>query len=527
LAVKFNPPAVWVVVDTSERENMNQQVKTAITPTRDADYPEWYQQVIKASDLAERSPVRGCMVIKPWGYALWENIVQAMDNLFKATGVKNAYFPLFIPLSFLEKEAEHVEGFAKECAVVTHHRLEKGRNGGLEPAGPLAEPLVVRPTSETIIGDSFSRWVSSYRDLPILINQWANVVRWEMRTRLFLRTSEFLWQEGHTVHATAEEALERTRMMLDVYTTCVEDYLAMPVIQGRKSPAERFPGAVDTLSIETMMQDRKALQSGTSHFLGQNFARASGIKFQSAAETEEYAWTTSWGSSTRMIGGLIMTHGDDDGIILPPKVASAHVVLLPIFRKPKDRQLVMDFTERLATELRAKAYHHRKVVVEIDEREIGGARGWEWIKKGIPLRVEIGPRDIAQNSLFVGRRDQASDEKTAIGRDQFVAEITPILDEIQDNLFQRALAYRKAHTVVIEDKEKFYEFFTPQNEEKPEIHGGFALSGWCGSPDCESKIKEDLAVTIRCIPFESERDKGRCIFCGRDSESQVVYAKAY
>ena len=527
VAVKSKPPAVRVFVDCSEREDMTQQVKTAISPTRNEDYPEWYQQVIKASDLAERSPVRGCMVIKPWGYALWENIMQAMDSLFKATGVKNAYFPLFIPLSFLEKEAEHVEGFAKECAVVTHHRLEKGRSGGLEPAGPLAEPLVVRPTSETIIGDSFSRWVSSYRDLPILINQWANVVRWEMRTRIFLRTSEFLWQEGHTVHATAEEALERTRMMLNVYTTCVEDYLAMPVIQGRKSPAERFPGAVDTLSIEAMMQDRKALQSGTSHFLGQNFARASEIKFQSAAETEEYAWTTSWGSSTRMIGGLIMTHGDDDGIILPPKVASAHVVLLPIIRTPEDRQAVMDFSEKLARELATKIYHHRKVVVEIDDREIGGARGWDWIKKGIPLRVEIGPRDIAQNSVFVGRRDQAPHEKKAIGRDQFVAGIGAILDEIQDNLFQRALAYRKEHTVAIEDKKAFYNFFTAQDEEKPEIHGGFALSGWCGSAGCESKIKEDLAVTIRCIPFDSDNDQGRCICCGKQSDHQVVYAKAY
>mgnify|MGYP001817286730 FL=1 len=506
---------------------MTNQEKTAISPTRNEDYPEWYQQVIKASDMAERSPVRGCMVIKPWGYALWENIVQAMDNLFKATGVKNAYFPLFIPLSFLEKEAEHVEGFAKECAVVTHHRLEKGEGGGLEPAGPLAEPLVVRPTSETIIGDSFSRWVSSYRDLPILINQWANVVRWEMRTRIFLRTSEFLWQEGHTVHATAEEALERTRMMLDVYTTCVEDYLAMPVIRGHKSPAERFPGAVDTLCIESMMQDRKALQSGTSHFLGQNFARASDIKFQSATETEEYAWTTSWGTSTRMIGGLIMTHGDDDGIILPPKVASAHVVLLPIIRKSEDRQTVMDFTDKLARELKAKTYHHRKVIVEMDDREIGGARGWYWIKKGIPLRVEIGPRDIARNSLFVGRRDQAPNEKKAIDRDQFVAEITDILDEIQENLYRRAQAYRQKHTVAIDDKKTFYEFFTPQNEEGPEIHGGFALSGWCGSDACESKIKEDLAVTIRCIPFEGDREKGSCICCGKDSDQQVVYAKAY
>ena len=506
---------------------MAKQTKTAISPTRDKDFPEWYQQVIKASDLAERSPVRGCMVIKPWGYALWENIMQAMNNLFKATGVKNAYFPLFIPLSFFEKEAEHVEGFAKECAVVTHHRLEKGPSGGLEPAGPLSEPLVVRPTSETIIGDSFSKWVSSYRDLPILINQWANVVRWEMRTRIFLRTSEFLWQEGHTVHATADEARERTQMMLDVYATCVEEYLAMPVIQGRKSPAERFPGAVDTLSIETMVQDRKALQAGTSHFLGQNFARASEIKFQSAAETEEYAWTTSWGTSTRLIGGLIMSHGDDDGIILPPKVASAHVVLLPIIRESKDRELVMDFTEKLARELKDKSYHHRRIDVEIDDREIGGARGWDWIKKGIPLRVEIGLRDIAENSVYVGRRDKAPNEKRAFKRDQFVAEITQILDEIQENIFQRALAYRKAHTIDIEDRKTFYDYFTPQDEDKPEIHGGFAVSGWCGSEECELKIKEDLAVTIRCIPFESEHVKGRCICCDKPSDGQVIFAKAY
>jgi len=331
---------------------MAKQVKTAVSPTREEDYSEWYQQVIKASDLADRSPVRGCMVIKPWGYALWENIVRELDDLFKETGVKNAYFPLFIPLSFLEKEAEHVEGFAKECAVVTHHRLEKGPGGGLVPAGELAEPLVVRPTSETIIGDSFSKWVSSYRDLPLLINQWANVVRWEMRTRIFLRTSEFLWQEGHTAHATEKEAVERTQMMLDIYAKLAEDYLAMPVIKGSKTASERFPGAVDTLCIEAMMQDRKALQAGTSHFLGQNFAKASEIKFQSAEEKEEYAWTTSWGASTRLIGGIIMSHGDDDGIILPPRVASAQVVLMPISKKPEDKAPVMAFTESLARELR-------------------------------------------------------------------------------------------------------------------------------------------------------------------------------
>ena len=440
---------------------MGKDAKTAISPTRAEDYPEWYQQVVKASDMAERSPVRGCMVIKPWGYAIWERIMQVLDDMFKETGVKNAYFPLFIPLSFLEKEAEHVEGFAKECAVVTHHRLEKDHAGSLSPAGELTEPLVVRPTSETIIGDSFSRWVSSYRDLPILINQWANVVRWEMRTRIFLRTSEFLWQEGHTAHATEEEALERTQRMLDVYTRFAEDYLAMPVIRGRKSPLERFPGAIDTLCIEAMMQDRKALQAGTSHFLGQNFARASEIKFQSAEEKEEYAWTTSWGASTRLIGGLIMLHSDDDGLVLPPRIASSQVVLLPIARNPDDRVKVMAFTQSLAKELREASYHHRRLGVEIDDRDIGGARGWDWIKKGIPLRVEIGPRDIAENAVYVGRRDMSPRDKRSLKRDRFVTEVNSFLDEIQETLFKRAVTHMQAHTVTIDDHAEFYAFSPP------------------------------------------------------------------
>ncbi len=506
---------------------MGKSVQTAITPTRAEDYPEWYQQVVKASDLAERSPVRGCMVIKPWGYALWENIVRELDDMFKATGVKNAYFPLFIPLSFMQKEAEHVEGFAKECAVVTHHRLEKDAAGALVPAGSLTEPLVVRPTSETIIGDSFSKWVSSYRDLPILINQWANVVRWEMRTRLFLRTSEFLWQEGHTAHATKEEAIERTQLMLDVYARMAEDYLAMPVIRGSKTAAERFPGAVDTLCIEAMMQDRKALQAGTSHFLGQNFARASGIKFQTADETEDYVWTTSWGASTRLIGGLIMTHGDDDGIILPPKVASAHVVLLPIIRNEAETETVMGYTESLARELREIVYHQRKLVVEIDQRQIGGTRGWDWIKKGIPLRVEIGPRDIAQNAVFVARRDRAHSQKASIPKDRFVAEITRLLDEIQDSLFKSALSFRNDHTATIAQKKAFYEFFTPQDPEKPEIHGGFAEASWCGEATCESVIKDALGVTVRCIPFDQPGGSDPCVGCGKTGNQRVVFAKAY
>lgn len=506
---------------------MGKQEKAAISPTRDEDYSEWYQQVVKASDMAERSQVRGCMVIKPWGYALWENIVRELDDLFKQTGVKNAYFPLFIPLSFLEKEAEHVEGFAKECAVVTHHRLEKSDQGGLKPAGRLTEPLVVRPTSETIIGDSFSNWIRSYRDLPLLINQWANVVRWEMRTRIFLRTSEFLWQEGHTVHADSMEAIKRTRLMLDVYANLAENYLAMPVIKGHKSPSERFPGAVDTLSIEAMMQDRKALQAGTSHFLGQNFARASGIKFQDADEQEQFAWTTSWGASTRLIGGLIMTHGDDNGVILPPKVASAHVVLLPIARKAGDRAKVMEYTDELARQLSAIRYHDRPIVVEIDDRDTGGARNWEWIKRGIPVRVEIGPRDISNKAVFVGRRDEDPRNKASIKRDDFVAQLPGILDDIQSNLYQRALAYQKQHSINLDDKTDFYQFFTPQDRDRPQIHGGFAMSHWCGSAACESAIKDDLSVTIRCIPLDAPAESGRCIFCGEASEHRVVFAKAY
>ncbi len=502
--------------------------KTAISPTRQEDYPEWYQQVIRASDLADRSPVRGCMVIKPWGYALWENIVRTLDEMFKDTGVKNAYFPLFIPLSFLEKEAEHVEGFAKECAVVTHHRLEKDSDGGLVPAGSLAEPLVVRPTSETIIGDAFANWISSYRDLPLLINQWANVVRWEMRTRIFLRTSEFLWQEGHTAHATEQEAIERTQLMLDVYTRLLEKYLAIPVIQGRKSAAERFPGAVDTFCIEAMMQDRKALQAGTSHFLGQNFAKASGIKFQSAQETEEFAWTTSWGVSTRLIGGVIMTHGDDNGIILPPKVASSHVVLMPIFRKPEDQGKVMDYVNTLAAQLRHQQFSRQNIRVEIDDRDIGGTRGWDWIKKGIPIRVEIGPKDIEKDAVFVGRRDRSPKEKESIPKNRFVAEVGLMLEDIQNNLFERAKVFQMEHTLNIDDKKEFYDFFTPKPDKKTEIHGGFARSHWCGSGECESKIKEDLSVSIRNIPLEKEPgEEGTCICCGGKSKKRVVFAKAY
>ncbi|NLD93039.1 MAG: proline--tRNA ligase [Fibrobacter sp.] len=503
-------------------------VKTAITPTRLEDYPEWYQQVIKAADLAENSPVRGCMVIKPWGYMLWENIQRALDEMFKETGHKNAYFPLFIPKSFLEKEAEHVEGFAKECAVVTHHRLEAGPDGKLIPAGELEEPLIVRPTSETIIGAMFAKWVQSYRDLPLLINQWANVVRWEMRTRLFLRTAEFLWQEGHTAHASSEEAVDETMKMLHVYAKFAEEYMAMPVIMGEKTAGERFPGAVSTYCIEAMMQDHKALQAGTSHFLGQNFSKASDIKYLDSNGKEEYAWTTSWGVSTRLIGGLIMTHGDDDGIIVPPRLAPSHIVILPIIHDNASGADVIEYCNNLAAELRKVFYHDRKLVVEVDTREgRGGDKVWSWIKKGIPIYLEIGPRDIANNSVFVGRRDKSRKERYGQSRTEFVATIETVLDDIQRLLFENAKKFRDDNMKIIDNKDDFYAFFTPQNKDKPEIHGGFAVSHWNGSSEVEKIVKNDLNVTIRCIPLDSKPENGKCIITGEPSERRVIWAKSY
>ncbi|MFA9477715.1 proline--tRNA ligase [Phycisphaerales bacterium AB-hyl4] len=507
--------------------------KTAITPTRQENYPEWYQQVVRAADMAESSPVRGCMVIKPWGYALWENIQRTLDDMFKATGHRNAYFPLFIPKSFLEKEAEHVEGFAKECAVVTHHRLIEGADGGLipDPDAKLDEPLIVRPTSEMIIGDAFSRWVESYRDLPLLINQWANVVRWELRTRLFLRTSEFLWQEGHTAHATKEEAVEETLKMLDVYVDFAENWMALPVIKGKKSEGEKFPGAVDTYTFEPMMQDRKALQAGTSHFLGQNFAKAQDIEFLDADGERKHAWTTSWGVSTRLIGGLIMAHADDDGLVLPPKLAPAHVVILPITFKADDPQKVIDYCNNLATELRQLYYHGRRIEVEVDTRDLrGGDKNWEWVKKGVPIRLEVGPRDMADDAVFMARRDKSPKEKQSVPRQQFVEQLTQYLDEMQQALFDRAKAHRDEHMRGFKDREKFYKFFTPKNKEQPEIHGGFALAHWCGDEDVAAKVQKDLGVTIRCIPFTDplgEEGEGRCIFTGKPSPKRVVWAKSY
>ena len=509
---------------------MSNKPRTAITPTREDNYAEWYQQVVKAADLAENSAVRGCMVIKPWGYALWENMQRVLDDMFKATGHQNAYFPLFIPLSFMQKEATHVEGFAKECAVVTHHRLEADADGKLVPAGELDEPLVVRPTSETIIGDAFSRWVQSYRDLPLLINQWANIVRWEMRTRMFLRTTEFLWQEGHTAHATKEEAVEETMRMLGVYATFAEEWLAVPVIKGEKTAGERFPGAESTFCIEAMMQDRKALQAGTSHFLGQNFAKASEIQFLDQNGTRQFAWTTSWGVSTRLIGSLIMTHSDDDGLVLPPKVAPTQVVIIPIFRSDEEKPRVIEYCRKVAAELRVQRFADRPVSVVVDERdERGGEKVWGWIKKGVPVRLEVGPRDMEKDSLFVGRRDKTPKDKQSIPRAEFVANVAATLQSIHEGLFERARAYREQHTHRIDTKEEFYKFFTsppvPENAPTP-IHGGFALTHFSGDVDLERKIKDDLSVTVRCIPLDKS-EPGTCPFTGKPSAQRVVWAKAY
>lgn len=502
------------------------KTKTAISPTRAEDYPEWYQQVIKGADLAENSPVRGCMVIKPWGYALWENMQRALDKMFKDTGHQNAYFPLFIPMSFLEQEAKHVEGFAKECAVVTHHRLEPDpETGGLRPAGPLEEPLIVRPTSETIIGAMYAKWVQSYRDLPILINQWANVVRWELRTRMFLRTAEFLWQEGHTVHATGEEAMEETRRMLDVYADFAENYMAVPVIKGEKTPGERFPGADVTLSIEAMMQDRKALQAGTSHFLGQNFAKAQEIKFQDQNGEVAYAWTTSWGVSTRLVGAIIMTHADDDGMVMPPKLAPAHVVVLPIYRDDAQRTEVLSYCQQIKQELSQLAYAGRAVEVIIDDRDLrGGEKKWYHVKRGVPLRIEVGPKDIANNAVFMARRDTG--EQASVPRSELAGRVVSQLEEIHQNLYNRALAMRQEHTRTISNEAEFRKFFTPKNAETPEIHAGFAVC-YFESEATVQPLLDELKVTIRCIPLDNNDQPGTCFLTGRPAEKRAVFAKAY
>lgn len=493
--------------------------KSAITPTRDENYAEWYQQVIRAADLAENSPVRGCMVIKPWGYALWENMQRVLDEMFKATGHQNAYFPLFIPLSFLQKEAAHVEGFAKECAVVTHHRLEVGPDGKLRPTGELEEPLIVRPTSETIIGEVFANWIQSYRDLPVLINQWANVVRWEKVTRLFLRTTEFLWQEGHTCHRTNEEAQEETLKMLRVYQEFAETELAMPVIPGQKTENEKFPGAVFTYTIEAMMSDGKALQAGTSHNLGQHFSKMFDIMFEDEDQTRKYVWQTSWGVSTRLVGGVIMTHGDENGLILPPRIAPIQVVIVPIF-KAGNREQVVSRARELFAQLKAAG-----IRVHLDDRD-QYSPGWKFNQyemKGVPLRLELGPKDIEKGQCVLARRDTREKEFTPL--DNLTGRVTELLRTIQKDMLERARKFRDDNTRQVADFEQFKRVI--------ETERGFIFAPWCGSGDCELKIKEQTKATIRCLPLTETNElypapEGKsCIQCGASARHEVFFARSY
>jgi len=487
----------------------------AITP-RETDYSQWYLDVVKNAKLAEHSPVRGCMIIRPNGYALWENMQAAMDGMFKATGHRNAYFPIFIPQSFLAREAAHVEGFAKECAIVTHSRLKVDDHGELivDPDSKLEENLIVRPTSETIVWDTYSRWIQSWRDLPILINCWNNVVRWEMRTRLFLRTMEFLWQEGHTAHATREEAMEETLKILDVYKTFAEEYMAMPVIQGIKSASERFAGADETFCIEAIMQDGKALQAGTSHFLGQNFAKAFNCQFQNKENELEYVWATSWGVSTRMIGALVMVHSDDKGLVLPPKLADTQVVLVPIYRSDDDKVAVMKAADRILSELQAEG-----IRMKVDARD-GFRPGWKFAEnevEGTPIRLALGPRDLENGTVELVRRDTG--EKETVSQEGLAALVKNKLDAIQKNLFDRALAFREEKTTRVDTYDEFKEVL--------ESKGGFVLAHWDGSPKTEAKIKEETKATIRCIPLEPIDPNGVDPLTGEASETRVYFAKAY
>jgi prolyl-tRNA synthetase len=471
--------------------------------TRREDYSRWYTDVIAAAELADYSPVKGCMIIRPNGYAIWEKMQQALDGMFKETGHQNAYFPLFIPESFLKKEAEHVEGFAPEVAVVTHA-------GGSK----LEEPLIVRPTSETIIWDSFRNWIQSYRDLPLLINQWCNVVRWEMRTRLFLRTAEFLWQEGHTAHASYEDAEDETLRMLGVYRRFAEEYMALPVIEGRKTDKEKFAGAHHTYSIEAMMGDGKALQAGTSHHLGQNFAKAFDVMFQTEKGTRDYVYATSWGLSTRMIGALIMTHGDDNGIIIPPKLATIQVAVVPIARKPEERERVMQAVNAFTAEFKKAG-----IGFKVDDRE-QHSPGWkfnEWEKRGVPLRIEVGPKDLEKAQVMLARRDNR--EKSAVSQDGLQQTVLEMLNTIQKSLYDRALEFREKHTYQVDDYSKFPEILDGE--------AGFLWSHWCGSGECEERVKEETKATIRNIPRDSQAEEGKCIKCGQRSERRVIFARAY
>ena len=481
---------------------------------RSEDYSQWYQDVIREAKLADHSPVRGCMVVRPNGYALWENMKAELDTMFKDTGHENAYFPLFIPKSFLSKEAQHVEGFAKECAVVTHSRL-KSVEGGVEvdPESRLEEELIVRPTSETIIWDSYRNWIQSYRDLPILINQWANVVRWEMRTRLFLRTMEFLWQEGHTAHATKEEAVEETNRMLEVYRTFAEEYMAMPVVTGVKTAAERFAGAVDTYCIETLLQDNKALQAGTSHFLGQNFAKAFDVKFQSSDGEHEYVWATSWGVSTRLVGGLIMTHSDDQGLIIPPKLAPNQVIIVPIWKSDEQQKNVLDYCEGIIKEL-----EDQDIGVKLDDREnqSPGRKFAEHEAAGIPLRIAVGPRDLENNNVELARRDTL--EKNIVDRDGLGDRIKDLLEQIQKDLYNSAHQRIQDNTHTVDSYEEFKQVI--------EEEGGFIYAHWDGTSETEEKIKEETKATIRCIPLE-DGEEGECMVTGKPSSQKVLFARSY
>ena len=484
-----------------------------ITP-RGEDYSKWYIDIVKKAGLADNSAVRGCMVIKPYGFAIWENMQRELDRMFKETGHQNAYFPLFIPKSFLSKEAEHVEGFAKECAVVTHHRLMNDPDGNgvvVDPSARLEEELIVRPTSETIIWNTYRDWITSYRDLPLLVNQWANVVRWEMRTRLFLRTAEFLWQEGHTAHATKAEAIEEAKQMQRVYATFAEEFMAMPVVQGAKSANERFAGAEDTLTIEALMQDGKALQAGTSHFLGQNFAKAFDVKFSNQNNKEEYVWATSWGVSTRLIGGLIMTHSDDDGLVLPPRLAPLQVVIVPI---PKPNGEINEVAEDLMTALKAKGI---SVKYDQDKKKRPGFKFAEYEMMGVPVRVGIGKRDLENGVVEVARRD--TKEKTQVALEGLADHIQQLLEDIQDNLLAKAKAYRADHTTEVNSFEEFKEVL--QNK------GGFISAHWDGTSETELKIKELTKATIRCIPNDAVEEEGTCVLTGNTSKKRVLFAMAY
>ncbi|MBO4692753.1 MAG: proline--tRNA ligase [Bacteroidales bacterium] len=486
--------------------------------SRQENYSQWYNDLVVKAGLAENSAVRGCMVIKPYGYAIWEKMQRQLDKMFKDTGHENAYFPLFIPKSFLSREAEHVEGFAKECAVVTHHRLMTNPDGPgvvVDPDAKLEEELVVRPTSETIIWNTYKNWISSYRDLPILVNQWANVVRWEMRTRLFLRTAEFLWQEGHTAHATMQEAIAEAEKMIGVYADFARNYMAIPVVVGKKTESERFAGALDTLCIEAMMQDGKALQAGTSHFLGQNFAKAFDVKYQSKEGALEYVWATSWGVSTRLMGALIMAHGDDNGLVLPPNLAPIQVVMVPIFNKPEQLGAILEKMNQIKAELDKKGYS-----VKIDDRENvrSGFKFAEWELKGVPVRLAIGPRDLENNTVEVARRDTLT--KESVGGDAVVEKVAALLTEIESNIYRKALEFRDAHTYKVDTWDEFKE----QIEK-----GGFLLCHWDGTAETEAKIQEETKATIRCIPSDSFvcEEEGRCIYSGKPSKRRVIFARAY